>query len=132
MEAEKINRFRYRYLLWVIGTTVPIYLMITVYMPEGFAGVPWMILVTFLFFCMFLALVICERSSLWNGVIAFLFWMPMVGLHLHHPGTEAVSRGEVYKGVILIMTIGIAHALIQFTVSYFVNQIRPERAEPRT
>ncbi len=26
MEAEKINRFRFRYLLWVIVTTVPIYL----------------------------------------------------------------------------------------------------------
>ena len=26
MEAERINRFRFRYLLWVIVTTVPIYL----------------------------------------------------------------------------------------------------------
>ena len=124
-----MNAFHYRYLLWMLGTTVPIYLMITVFMPEGFAGVPWMLLVTFIFFCLFLSLLGCEQSPLWNGLIAFLFWLPMLGLHLHHPGTETISRGEVHKGVISILMIGVIHALIQFTARYVLKNLRPEKTQ---
>ncbi|QDT99250.1 hypothetical protein V144x_47610 [Gimesia aquarii] len=116
-----MNAFHKRYLLWVLGTTAPIYTMITVLMPKGFAGVPWMLLVTAIFLLMFLALLGFESSPIWNGLIAFLFWLPMIVIHLHNPGTVAISRGEVHKGVIEILTIGAIHALIQFTARYIIN-----------
>ncbi|QDT94808.1 hypothetical protein [Gimesia aquarii] len=124
-----MNAFHKSHLLWVLGTTAPIYTMITVLMPKGIAGVPWIGLVAVIFLLMFLALLGFERSPIWNGLIAFIFWLPMIVLHLLNPGTVAISRGEVHKGVIEILAIGLIHALIQFTARFIMNKRHPEKTQ---
>jgi len=108
-------------LLWISRTTIPIYLMLTLFMPPGFAGNLWMVLVMFVFLWQFIALLISESSCTWNGIIAFVFWMPMVGLHLMYPGTETVKNGEVHEGVLWILTVAVVHASIQLGIRALLN-----------
>ncbi|QDT98017.1 hypothetical protein [Gimesia aquarii] len=121
-----MNTFHKIHLLWVLATTALIYTIIT-HLPVGLAGVPYAMLAAFIFLLMFLAVLGFVASPIWNGLIAFFFWLPMIALHLHNPGTVAISRGEVHKGVIEILTIGVIHALIQFTIRYIINKLRPEK-----
>jgi len=123
-----MNAFHKSHLLWVLATTALIYTMIT-HKPVGLAGVPCVLLAAFIFLCMFLAVFGFVASPIWNGLIAFIFWLPMIVLHLCNPGTVAISRGEVHKGVITILTIGVIHALIQFTARCIINKLRPEKIQ---
>lgn len=103
-----------RRLAWVSGTTIPIYLMLTVLAPPGIGSVPWLLVVIIVFCALFVTLIFREPSSLWNGVIAFVFWLPLVVLHLMRPGSETVKNGEVLSGVIAILGVAYIHAAIQY------------------
>jgi hypothetical protein len=116
---------------WMIGTTAPIYLMLTVFMPPGFGGVPWMWLVLLVFAGLFIGLLCFERSALWNGIIAFVFWIPMVIIHIMHPGTQTVAEGKVYVGVLQIFGIAAIHGGLQFGARFLVNYLaRMDANEP--
>lgn len=107
----------------ITGTIVPVYTMLTVLMPGGFAGVYWMMLVVVVFIVLFVLVLTFEKSPVWNGLIAFIFWMPMVAIHLYRPGTAAIEEGTVYVGVIEILRIGLVHAVIQSLLRLGVNQL---------
>ena len=109
--------------LYVLGTIIPVYLMLTVFMPPGFGGVPWMYFVFLAFFILFFALGFCEKSWFWNGIIAFIFWLPMIVLHLFYLGTENIQNGTVYIGLLGILGIALAHSIIQMGFRGFINLI---------
>lgn len=120
---------RIRHLWWLLGTTIPIYAMITVLMPDGFAGVPWMGLVMIVFLCLFLALLGFENSAQWNGIIAFVFWLPMLLIHSMNPGYETLALGEVHRGIMAILLIAACHSILQFGLRSLINRIYPEEAQ---
>ena len=114
---------------WITGTTAPIYTMLSALMPAGFGGVPWQGLVCLVFLTLFVTLLIKEQSILWNGLIAIIFWMPMIALHIHQPGTETIEQGTVHVGVIWIATIGAIHGAIQSLARLSLNRIM-KRTQP--
>ena len=108
----------------LLGTIIPIYAMLTIFMPLGFGGVPCTGIVLFAFATLFLTLLIIEHSPLWNGLTAFLFWMPMIAIHLMQPGTETVANGKVHEGVIAILGIGLLHGAVQFVARWLINAVK--------
>jgi hypothetical protein len=107
---------------WIIGVTTPIYLMLTVLMPPGFFGVPWMGLVLLVFLGLFSSLLIFEKSALWNGVIAIIFWMPILGLMIAEPGIHATDRAEVFREMKPILLTAEIHVILQYSLRHLLNK----------
>ena len=115
-------------LMWLFGTTGTVYPMLTVLMPAGAAGIPWMGLVFLVFVVEFFALLICEESALWNGAIAFCFWLPMVALHLISPGMDSIEKGTVVYGAVDLLAVAVFHAFLQSGMRFLFNWKRPSVA----
>jgi hypothetical protein len=103
------------------ATTIPIYAMLTVFMPPGFAGVPWMLLILGVFAALFVALLFFEESPVWNGLIAFCFWLPMIFIHLAEPGIDTIANGTVFVGVLEILGIAEVHGFSQYALRRALN-----------
>lgn len=120
MSVMKTNLL-FKRLLWIVGTILPVYLML-VFMPPGFGGVPWMFFVILVFLIEFIALVSFEQSCLWNGIVAFLFWIPMIGIDLTYPGTVNIDNG-INETVFQILALALVHALIQMGIRAVLNAV---------
>ena len=97
--------------------------MLTVFMPSGFSGVPWMGLVILIFFIGMAAVISFDPSVKRNAIYAFCFWIPMLAIHLIRPGTKTIQEGKVMEGVWTILGIAIAHSSIQALLRLVVSQI---------
>ena len=93
-------------ILWILGITVPTYvLFIPAYWtitrePEPSFAVFLTLWVALADLILFLWLLRSERSALWNGIIAFLFWMPAVGWSWLEPNAELIQTRNVGDGVV--------------------------------
>lgn len=103
-------------LKWWAVITVPLLLMLTVLMPPGFYGIPWMLLVLLVFLVLF-AVLVGKVPTVWiNGVVPLGFWCAgILPLCLIYPGTESTTQDTI-RGAIQIISIGLAHATIQMLV----------------
>jgi len=62
------------------------------------------------FSVVFFSLLYVEKSLLWNGIVAFLFWMPVVGWWRLIPEMQEVPFYDVFY---VVFQIGLVHACIQ-------------------
>jgi Na+/phosphate symporter len=96
--------------------------MLTIFMPSGLSGVPWMGLVASVFLIGMISVLFTEPSVKKNAVFAFCIWLPMIGLHLASPGTKTIEEGKVMDGVWFILSCAIAHTLIQSILRALISK----------
>lgn len=102
-------------------TTPPLLLMMTVFMPPGFAGVPYMGLVLVVFVALFVAVAFVERSLFINFVVILLFWSSMCLIQVMHPGAAPSQTQHILNGLLQISTIAVAHSVIQLGIGCAVS-----------
>jgi len=79
-----------------------------------------------LFVVFFIRLLYAEKSPLWNGAVAFVFWLPVLGFHWAWPDTVTVWEEEVIDVAISIGIVALAHCFIQSTGRVFINRFYTE------
>jgi len=120
-------------ILWVIGTIIPSYLLLIIlnrmYRESNeFMLAPFLVLwLAMLLVTAFFRLLYSEKSPLWNGIIAFLFWMPLAGWYWLEPNEEAIETRRVYAAIIEVLKIALAHGSIQFLGRWLIT-VRSKRA----
>jgi len=79
-----------------------------------------------LFVVFFIKLLYAEKSPLWNGAVAFVFWLPVLGFHWAWPDATTVWEREVGAVAISIGVVALAHCFIQATGRVFINRFYTE------
>ena len=116
-------------------TTPPLLLMLTVFMPPGFAGVPYMCLVLIVFLTLFIAVAVVERSLVINSVIVVVFWASICVVQVMNPGTAPGAWQRIHDGLLQITLIGTIHLSAQLTINWAICKrikIGSESVVPRT
>ena len=118
---------------WIMGTIIPGYILLVfacrAYTKNNdsdlspFLLISWAVLLCTAFF----RLLYSEKSPVWNGIIAFLFWMPLAGWYWLQPSEEAILTRNIYTAIIEVFKIALAHGAIQFLGRVLIN-IQGDRA----
>ena len=107
------------------ATTLPLLLMLTVFMPRGFSGVPYMQIVILVFTVLFGLVAVIERSLSVNLMIVVVFWSAICIWHLLNPGTAPGRTTRMVNGALRIGLIAGIHACTQAAICYFRNKCFP-------
>lgn len=98
------------------AVTLPLLLMLTVFMPAGFSGVPYIYFVILTFLVSFGLVAGFERSLAVNMTSVLVFWSAILVWHLLRPGTAPGQGARMASGALYIGGASLVHALLQATI----------------
>ncbi len=117
---------RKKCIVWIIGTIVPLYAMLIAGKLSPDLRLLFIVPEVALFVVFFIKLLYAEKSPLWNGAVAFVFWLPVLGFHWAWPDATTVWEREVGAVAISIGVVALAHCFIQATGRVFINRFYTE------
>ncbi|HOC67391.1 MAG TPA: hypothetical protein PLL36_02190 [Candidatus Hydrogenedentes bacterium] len=117
---------RKKCIVWTIGTIVPLYSMLIAGKLSPDLRLLFIVPEVALFVVFFIKLLYAEKSPLWNGAVAFVFWLPVLGFHWAWPDATTVWEREVGAVAISIGVVALAHCFIQATGRVFINRFYTE------
>ena len=117
---------RKKCIVWTIGTIVPLYSMLIAGKLSPDLRLLFIVPEVALFVVFFIRLLYAEKSPLWNGAVAFVFWLPVLGFHWAWPDATTVWEREVGAVAISIGVVALAHCFIQATGRVFINRFYTE------
>ena len=117
---------RKKCIVWTIGTIVPLYSMLIAGKLSPDLRLLFIVPEVALFVVFFIKLLYAEKSPLWNGAVAFVFWLPVLGFHWAWPDATTVWEREVGAVAISIGVVALAHCFIQANGRVFINRFYTE------
>ena len=118
-----------RFILLSAITTPPLLLMLAVFMPPGFAGVPYMVFVMVVFVGLFVMVAVVEKSLIINLCVLLFFWMSISIGTVLNPGTAANRWGQVVEILLQISLIGVVHGAIQLGVAWGFRKLSRKKVD---
>ncbi|NLN88055.1 MAG: hypothetical protein GX133_10740 [Syntrophomonadaceae bacterium] len=115
-------KVRKKCIVWTKGTIVPLYSMLIAGKLSPDLRLLFIVPEVALFVVFCIKLLYAEKSPLWNGAVAFVFWLPVLGFHWARPDATTVWEREVGAVAISIGIVALAHCFIQSTGRVFINR----------